>query len=115
MIKKRPFIDHLILELFEVPLKLERIEDIDLKIKHFVKKCKLIVVKEEGHNFTPFGFTKIFVLSESHIIFHSWPEKNYLSIDLMSCKKLIEYKKIKKMAEEIFNTREIKLRKVRYN
>ncbi len=106
--------DHIILELFEVPFKLDRIEDIDSKIKKFVKKCKLTIIKENGHNFSPFGFTRVFVLSESHIIFHSWPEKKYLNIDLMSCKKLIDLNKIAKIAKKIFNTNKTKLKKVQY-
>ncbi|MFW6026074.1 MAG: adenosylmethionine decarboxylase [Candidatus Woesearchaeota archaeon] len=115
MTNKRPSIDHLVLELFEIPLKLDRIEDIDSKLKDFVKKCNLVVVKEDGHNFSPFGFTRVFVLSESHIIFHSWPENDYLNIDLMSCKKLNNYKEIKKIAEKIFKTKKIKLKKIEYN
>ncbi len=37
------------------------------------------------HNFTPYGFTCIWLLSESHLAVHSFPEENKCYIELSSC------------------------------
>jgi len=38
--------------------------------------------------FTPFGYTAIFLLSESHFAIHTFPEENKTYIELSSCIKL---------------------------
>ncbi|HVX18368.1 MAG TPA: S-adenosylmethionine decarboxylase [Acidimicrobiales bacterium] len=35
----------------------------------------------------PPGHTLVFILSESHLALHSWPEKGYINIDLVTCTK----------------------------
>jgi S-adenosylmethionine/arginine decarboxylase-like enzyme len=37
------------------------------------------------HLFTPHGETSVFILSESHFSIHTYPEHNYLSMDLYIC------------------------------
>lgn len=41
--------------------------------------------KPEYHQFNPYGVSGIVLLEESHIAFHSWPEHDYISIDIFSC------------------------------
>lgn len=48
------------------------------------------ILKEFYHKFEPQGLTYHFVLGESHISYHSWPEKNGAIIDLTFCKKINE-------------------------
>ena len=50
-----------------------------------------------NHLFTPEGCTIVFLLSESHISIHTFPEKSYLAFDLYTCRSYkdnTEYKKI---------------------
>ena len=37
------------------------------------------------HKFTPQGITGIYLLGESHLSFHTWPEHNFISLDLYTC------------------------------
>ncbi len=39
------------------------------------------------HEFSPQGMTGVVVLAESHITFHSWPEMDYLALDVFTCGK----------------------------
>lgn len=39
------------------------------------------------HHFRPKGYSKIWLLGESHLAIHSFPEKNVLYIELSSCIK----------------------------
>lgn len=56
------------------------------------KICQLLqlnIVKKTHTVFEPIGLTLVYILSQSHIAFHTWPEFNTLHIDLVSC-RLIE-------------------------
>jgi len=111
---KRPHLDHVIIEVFDIEFNIEKAEDIQDRLNKFILECKLNVVKEDGHNFSPFGFTKIYILSESHIVFPSWPENKYLNIDLMSCKDLMDSDEILKIAKSVFNSENVILNKISY-
>jgi len=37
------------------------------------------------HQFEPNGLSGVAVLAESHISFHSWPDKGYMALDIFMC------------------------------
>ena len=37
------------------------------------------------HEFEPQGITAVFLVAESHIAVHTWPELRYAAIDMFSC------------------------------
>lgn len=45
----------------------------------------LTVVDFKAHYFNEYAFTAFWVLSESHFSIHTYPERNYVSIDLYAC------------------------------
>ena len=45
------------------------------------------ILGELEHLFTPEGCTILFLLSESHMSIHTFPEKNYLAFDLYTCRE----------------------------
>ncbi len=45
----------------------------------------LTIVKKIENQFKPIGRTFVFILSESHLAIHTWPEFNTIHIDLLSC------------------------------
>lgn len=49
------------------------------------KKSKNIPLYVKLHKFSPQGITGFILLAESHISIHTWPEMNYVAIDLFSC------------------------------
>ena len=112
---RRPFIEHRVLEIFDLEKNLEKVEKLEKSLKKFIKKCELMIVSEQGHNFKSHGFTKVYILSESHIIFHSWPEDNYLNVDLMSCRKLMPVEKMKNLVKEVFRSEKMQIKNVEYN
>lgn len=80
----------------------------------YLDECiKLSEMEEIGsfiHAFEPHngvaGITAIRVLSTSHISCHTWPEHNYISIDLFSC-KYFDIDKIIDFTKEFFNTKRV--------
>lgn len=54
--------------------------------------CELVdsrfkVVEKAQHLFTPQGRTIVFILSESHFTVHTYPELNYITLDIYICSK----------------------------
>jgi S-adenosylmethionine decarboxylase proenzyme len=45
------------------------------------------ILGEIDHDFEPQGCSFIFLLSESHLSVHTFPEKNYISFDLYTCRQ----------------------------
>lgn len=43
------------------------------------------VVETACHRFEPQGMTLVYILSESHFTIHTYPENNYLSLDIYIC------------------------------
>ncbi|EJF92330.1 adenosylmethionine decarboxylase [Bartonella taylorii] len=52
-----------------------------------IKKTRMNILGFMSHKFTTDGqgVTGFFLLSESHLSFHTYPESNYISIDLYTC------------------------------
>jgi len=45
------------------------------------------ILQKSAYEFAPQGFTTIYLLSESHISIHTFPEKNYAAIDIYTCRQ----------------------------
>ncbi len=59
------------------------------------------IIKPFFHEFKPIGFTGILLLSESHMSIHTWPEYNYIAVDVFSCSKTASIDKtIKTLLDE---------------
>jgi len=52
------------------------------------KKAKVTVLEISKHKFEPQGFTLVALLAESHISFHTFPEKGIISFDFFTCAKI---------------------------
>jgi S-adenosylmethionine decarboxylase len=51
------------------------------------KKYSYTVLSKNEHQFTPFGLTILYLLSESHLSIHTFPERNYFAFDLYTCRE----------------------------
>jgi len=55
------------------------------------------ILSEVAHKFEPQGCSILFLLSESHLSIHTFPEKNHMSFDIYTCRQYAnnsEYDKI---------------------
>jgi len=68
-----PIINHFValIKLEKFDNSIEKIEEIAQSI---VGEMKLNVVKRLNHMFSPQGITLVYILSESHLVIHTWPE-----------------------------------------
>jgi len=86
-----------------------------------IKKILIKAVKEANntplkiaiHKFQPQGITGIVLLAESHIALHTWPENNYVAIDIYTCgdkgtpEKALEYLK------KEFQPKKVEIKKIK--
>ncbi len=75
---------HLLAELWEpvLPEDPALLEQVIIEAARHAR-CQVISVK--CHEFQPHGLTGFAILAESHLSIHSWPELNYLAVDIFTC------------------------------
>jgi S-adenosylmethionine decarboxylase proenzyme len=56
-------------------------------LKQICKVNDFTVLKEIYYEFTPIGCSIIFLLSESHLSIHTFPEKKHMSFDIYTCRQ----------------------------
>jgi len=77
---------HLVVELYGCnPKYISKLSNYKEKIERVVKKSGVTVLKSYHHQFNPHGVTSIFLLAESHFTVHTWPEYNYMAVDIFTC------------------------------
>ena len=72
------------------------------------KKAKVIVLEISKHKFEPQGFTLVALLAESHMSFHTFPEKGIISFDFFTCAKVSPSVAIDIIKKEIEHKRIVK-------
>ena len=97
---------HLLLSLNDCPSHLlERIEDSDRIGKRVCSEVGLSIVSTSSHQFTPIGATVLYLLTESHLSIHTWPETKMVAIDVFCCienRTIAQAEHIVRNAERIF-------------
>jgi len=85
---------------------LNDVNDLISLLKNICEKFKFDILKESYYEFEPMGCSILFLLSESHISIHTFPEKNHMSFDLYTCREYNDneaYNKIYKYIIEYLN------------
>jgi len=76
---------------------LNNIAGLKYKLKQICQEHDFQILQETEHQFTPQGCSILFLLSESHLSIHTFPEKNHMSFDIYTCRQYTnndEYNKI---------------------
>ena len=79
-----PIINHYI-ALVKLGVVDESFSFIEKITQDLINGLDLNVVKKISHVFHPKGTTLAFILSESHLLIHTWPESGLVHIDLVTC------------------------------
>lgn len=88
---------HLIIDAYEVQSKklkdrkslMHLLEDLPTQLKMRILK-KPVIGKIASEGYPDWGLSGFVILYESHISFHTWPEENYVAMDIYSCKEIDE-------------------------
>ena len=65
---------------------LNNIESLKIILDIICKKYDFHILNKIEHKFEPQGSTIIYMLSESHISIHTFPEKKYMAFDIYTCR-----------------------------
>lgn len=80
------------------------IDDMDeiKKLSHrVIKEIGSEIVEECFHKFTPIGITYIAVITTSHFSVHTWPEYNYVAVDIFSCDEKLPDKIVEELKKAL--------------
>lgn len=85
---------------------LNNVNDLISLLKNICVEHNFDILQETSYEFKPMGCSILFLLSESHISIHTFPEKNHMSLDLYTCREYNDneaYNKIYKYIIEYLN------------
>ena len=66
---------------------LNNCDELNLLLKQICIDNDFQILGEIKYKFEPIGCSIIFLLSESHLSIHTFPEKNHMSFDIYTCKQ----------------------------
>jgi S-adenosylmethionine decarboxylase proenzyme len=64
---------------------LNSVEVVELALRQATEACGATLLDLSVHPFSPVGITGVAVVSESHIVIHTWPEYGYAAVDVFTC------------------------------
>ena len=78
---------HLIGDFYNCKSNINSLKENELReyISNLISENQLTELGHHYHTFFNNGITCVVALSESHISIHTWPEKNYVTIDIFVC------------------------------
>lgn len=66
--------------------RLESMDKMHELLEDICAKYDFTILTKSQHKFEPQGLTILYMLSESHISIHTFPEKQYLAFDIYTCR-----------------------------
>ncbi len=75
---------HLILEMWGCS-NLNSVEVAEKALREMVVALDVTLLDLKVYPFSPVGVTGMAIVSESHLVIHTWPEYGYAAVDLFTC------------------------------
>ncbi|MDD5730355.1 MAG: adenosylmethionine decarboxylase [Candidatus Omnitrophica bacterium] len=111
MKEKIPFSVHVTAD-FESPKFIEGVKEIKKILLEAAKAANNTPLKTAIHKFPVQGITGVILLAESHIAIHTWPEHDYLAIDIFTCGRKTEPYKALEYLKKKFCPKKVKVRQI---
>lgn len=109
----RPVIFHRAAKLWGVDKGLlNHHERLQTALNLLAKDLKLHVIKKFFHQFEPHGISIVWVIKESHLAIHTWPEYGFLHFDIVSCAKEADLSYLPQALKNAFHPKSLTCRKV---
>lgn len=98
---------HLIIDVYDIynVESVKFVPKIQPLMNEIISKCNLNVIGELAHQFEPIGATMIYLLSESHLSVHTYPEMKMITLDLYSCNLNINRDEVIKIINDFFKNK----------
>ena len=75
---------HIILEMWGCQ-NLDSVETAELALREMVSALDVHLLDLKVYPFSPVGVTGMAIVSESHLVIHTWPEYGYAAVDVFTC------------------------------
>ncbi|MBN1549114.1 adenosylmethionine decarboxylase [Candidatus Babeliales bacterium] len=98
--------EHIIAE-FRYCNNLNAFEEIEEVLHNAAIAANATILGIEKHKFSPCGMSGIVLLQESHISIHTWPEYDYVAIDIFTCGEHVHTDKALAVLKEFFEPKEV--------
>src|SRR2546425_11350538 len=76
--------NHLVLELWGCS-NLNSPTTVEAALRDIVEATGVTLLDLRVYPFSPIGVTGVAIVSESHIMIHTWPEHGYAAVDVFTC------------------------------
>jgi S-adenosylmethionine decarboxylase proenzyme len=76
---------HYMLDFHDVDLTVLESSDGEASVIQAITNSGMTFLGSRSHLFPGGGLTSVFLLSESHLSFHTWPEHSFVAIDIYTC------------------------------
>ena len=108
--EKFPFVDHVVFKVYDVKkeISLSKRKMLDIA-ENICKKHRLKVVDKKTTDFKGGGVTLSFILANSNLTIHTWPELNAVHIDLITCSPIYNKEGLYATVSELFGTNKVEL------
>jgi len=86
---KKMKVKHLSAKLENCRIDLDLFSDESFISKVFdeiVKELDMIFINKVYHKFNPHGLSMVYIIAESHIAIHTWPELRMIDLEIVTCK-----------------------------
>lgn len=111
---ERPYFRHFVIELNCSFEQANSVSWIKKRIALFIQKLEIRPFKSIHHLFKPQGISLVYIISSSHLSIHTWPENNYIHIELLTCSKSQKLEKLDSVVKEVFANLEYKVQELTY-
>lgn len=75
---------HIILEMWGCQ-NLDSVETAESALREMVQALDVHLLDLKIYPFSPVGVTGMAIVSESHLVIHTWPEYGYAAVDVFTC------------------------------
>jgi S-adenosylmethionine decarboxylase len=75
---------HIILEMWGCQ-NLDSVETTECALREMVHALDVNLLDLKVYPFSPVGITGMAIVSESHLVIHTWPEYGYAAVDVFTC------------------------------
>lgn len=105
---------HIITEFYGVnERKISRVEVVKEILDRVISKSGLHAISSNFYQFEPYGVSIVYLLRESHLSLHSWPEHHLLCIDIFTCGEDIHALKAFDLLVKEFKPKKVKKKIIR--
>ena len=96
---------HLIIDLWQVRENLTFNKNLVDDLIYLLKDLDQTILDWVIHEFKNDAYTLVFLLGESHLSIHTWPESNYVALDFFTCNPATDMEKATEKFVNFFKAR----------